>query len=255
MHLWKPIVRTMFALVLLSAALLTPLAASAQDASADPAYDYSDLQITNSSAVTSMATPQPGEATPAASEEHTGTIIGDPDAPVTMVIYADYQCPHCRDFHADIEPRIINDFVRTGMVKLELVDFPVIGMESVDDVFDDSKESVQAAEAASCAAEQDAFMPYREALYAGTLQPNSGALSNDTLMSLANELGLDSEAFGACLESGRYEEFIHTGLSEGLDKGISSTPSFIINGEVTMLTNGGYEPLADQLNEAYENAR
>lgn len=135
---------------------------------------------------------------------------------MTMVIYADSQCPHCRAFHADIAPHVIEDFVKTGMVRLELIDFPVIGMKSVDDVFDNSKESVQAAEAASCAAEQDAYMPYREAIYAGTFEPNSGALSDDTLTSLAGELELDAKQFDACLDSGRYEEFIYTVLFNGL---------------------------------------
>ena len=96
------------------------------------------------------------EATPAATPASTpiveldldnlrGYILGDTDAQNTLQIYADYRCPHCRAFHVDIEPGLIEDFVSPGRMNIEIFDFTVIGVPSFDALGDDSIESVQAA--------------------------------------------------------------------------------------------------------------
>jgi protein-disulfide isomerase len=91
-------------------------------------------------------------------------------------------------------------------------------------------ESVRAAEASECAAEQDAFWPYHDELFAR--QTQSGAFSDEGLNQIAADLGLDTAAFAECLSSGRYADLVaqDTALARSLQ--IGSTPTFLINGQV-----------------------
>lgn len=222
-------------------------AASAQDATADPAYDYEGIALQNPSATvvedaTPAATPESGIDGP-----H-GALLGDPEAPVLLQIYSDFQCPHCRTFHTDIEPLLVEEFVNTGQIRIEFVEFPIIGMSSVEDMTDDTKESVQAAEAVYCAAAQDAYMPYREALMAGTFQPNSGALSDEVLVGLAGDLDLDARAFETCIAEGTYEDDLAERWEMGLDAGVSGTPTMMIDGEI--LQPESWDDLAQMIEDA-----
>lgn len=230
--------------------LLPPLAASAQ------AAEFDGIPTENPSAITySLATPTASPATgatPEATSLRHGAYLGDPDAPVTMQIYADYQCPHCRSFHHTIEPLLIDDYVRDGHIRLEFIDFPIIGISSMDELTDDSKESVQAAEATMCAAEQNAYMEYREALYEDELTPNSGALSDDNLVAIAGNLGLERDRFESCLSSGRYEHAVIAGSRQGVELGVRGTPTMVIDGDV--LQPASYHELQDLLDQALEDA-
>jgi protein-disulfide isomerase len=235
----------------LALALLTttfaPLTATAQEDA------LAGLEVENASTVrTSDATPAASsEASPVASGELTGFLVGHPDAPVTLQIYADYQCPHCRNFAAIIEPQLIEDYVATGQVRIEFLDFTVVGVPSIDDLPDDSLESVQAAEAAMCAAEQDAYLDYRTTLISGEMQPNSGAFSNENLIGFAEELGLDADRFADCLENGVYEDAVIAFVHQAIDRGVQGTPTLSINGgEPFFLDQTGYEGLQQQLDAA-----
>lgn len=229
--------------------LASPLVALAQDAPTD------GLEVVNASTVRSdAATPAASpEASPAAGETLTGYLVGDPDAPVTLKIYADYQCPHCRNFATTIEPQLIADYVVTGKVRLEYLDFTVVGVPTIDALTDDSLESVQAAEAAMCAAEQDAYLPYRTALFAADVRPNSGALSDDNLIAIADGLGLDSARFTGCLENGTYEDAVIAFDYQAIDRGVEGTPSFSLNGsDPFFLPQNGYDGLKAILDAAIE---
>ncbi len=234
-------------LVVLVLMAASPLLTVAQDDAP------SDLQVENASTVrgTSGTPAASPEASPAAGDTLTGYLVGDPAAPVTLQIYADYQCPHCRNFATTIEPQLIDDYVATGKVRIEYLDFAVVGVPSLDALPDDSLESVQAAEAAMCAAEQDAYLPYRTALFEGDLQPNSGALSNDNLVAIADSLGLDPDRFTDCLETGTYEDAVIAYIYQAIDRGVQGTPSFSINGgEPFFLSQSGYEGLKQMLDDA-----
>lgn len=231
---------------LVMTAAAAPLAA-AQD---DP---LADLEVENASPVRSAdATPEASpEASPTATGDLTGYLVGDPDAPVTLQIYADYQCPHCRTFANTIEPQLIEDYVVTGDVRIEYLDFTVVGVPSIDALPDDSLESVQAAEAAMCAAEQDTYLDYRTTLFSGDMTPNSGAFSNENLIAMADELDLDVDRFTDCLENGVYEEAVIGFVSQAIDRGVQGTPSLSINGgEPFFLTESGYDGLKEQLDAA-----
>lgn len=249
MNPWRRTVISTLACILCASLLMSPAAAQI----ATP--DLSEITFVNPSFVNDMSATPAADATPAVDGEAHGGILGDPDAPVTLRIYADYQCPHCRNFHAIIEPQLIADYVVPGDIRLEFIDFPVIGIKSVQEWNDDGKESVQAAEATMCAAEQDAFMMYREALFTGDLKPNSGALSDENLVRIGDELGLDADALSACLASGRYEDAVVSQALAALDAGVQQTPSMAIDGDIIVLTQDGYDGLRLTLDEAIANSR
>lgn len=240
-------------IVALALLLLTIVAAPLATTAAAQDDALADLEVENASTVregdaTPTASP---EASPVAVGDLTGYLVGDPDAPVTLQIYADYQCPHCRTFANTIEPQLIEDYVVTGDVRIEYLDFTVVGVPSIDALPDDSLESVQAAEAAMCAAEQDAYVEYRTALFTGDVQPNSGAFSNENLVAMASDLDLDADRFTDCLENGVYEDAVIGFVYQAIDRGVQGTPSFSINGgEPFFMTESGYDSLKEQIDAA-----
>ena len=204
------------------------------------------LTLQNASFIESAGAASTPAASPEASPETTelrGYIFGDPEAPNTLRIFGDYRCPHCRAFAKDTEPQLIEEFVKSGQLNLEFVDFTVIQVPSFEELGDDSIESVQAAEAAACAAEQDGYLAYRDWLFSGELVTEDGGFSNENLIAAAEELGLDADQFGEALESGKYEQAIIESVTLGLEIGVQGTPTFTLNdGEPFFAPEGGYEP-------------
>ena len=120
-------------------------------------------------------------------------------------------------------------YIENGTLRLEWRDFPHFG-----------EESRKAAVAARAAQEQGKFWEYHDLLYQNQKSINSGAFSDDNLVSFAQEAGLDATRFRAALESRKYEAVVEKDFREGQDAGIVSTPSFEINGRVLV----GPQPLA-----------
>ena len=93
------------------------------------------------------------------------------------------------------------------------------------------QESQWAGEASECAAEQDAFWEYHDYLFDNHGGENRGAFSKENLKRFADELGLDTEAFNECLDSGRHTQIVQSETASGQQIGIQSTPSFLVNGQ------------------------
>jgi protein-disulfide isomerase len=216
-----------------------------------PTVDYTGIAFSAPDFVKGGGTPGAASPEAAAGPQLTGAVLGDPDAPVTMVVYADYQCPYCGVFARDIQPRVVGDFVREGKVKLEFREFPFLGG---DDLTDRGNESAQAAEAVMCAAEQGAYLDYHEKLYANQSGENNGAFSDSRLKSFAKDLSLNTNQFNACLDSGKYEPQLAQMKAEGQALGITGTPTFVINGQVTSMSAQGYDLLQKQLDTAVKQA-
>jgi protein-disulfide isomerase len=149
----------------------------------------------------------------------TERVKGFATAPVTIVEYADLQCPACARFTQTIEPQIEAAFIETGIATLEFRHYPFLG-----------QESLRAAEACECAAEQGAFFPYRDALYAAQRGENRGAFSDDNLRRIASEIGLDTRTFDDALASGRHANTTRQHTAEGKALGVQATPTFFIDG-------------------------
>lgn len=227
------------------------LAFAQREASAIQLQNASFIRDLSEAAVaTPDSTPAPG-ATPGALldlDELHGYILGDPDAPNTLQVYADYRCPFCRVFHTDVEPGLVEDFVSSGHMNIEMFDFTVVGVPDFDSLGDDSIESVQAAEAAACAAEQGEYLAFREWLYDGEPQTEDGDFSDENLIRAAEELGLDVDQFSASLLDGMYEDGIIAMVAHGIDRGVQGTPTMILNdGEPFFMPDEGYDRLKEDL--------
>jgi protein-disulfide isomerase len=146
-----------------------------------------------------------------------GTTLGNPDAPLTIFEYSDFQCPYCRIAALEIVPQIEAEYVATGKVKIVWKQFPIEG-----------DESVWAAEASECAAEQNAFWEYHDTLFLNRQGINVGTFVISNLKLMAKELGLDTEAFNTCLDEGRYDDKVADDYSEGRLRQITGTPTFFV---------------------------
>lgn len=166
-----------------------------------------------------------GDWEPANREQVSGRVAGSPTAPVRIVEFADFQCPHCQTFALDLEPTIHEEYVATGEATLELHYFPFIG-----------EESFAAAAAAECAADQNRFWDYHDILFLRQGASNQGAFSTSNLKRFARELqaeftDFDLGEFDQCVDSGRHEALVEELRDQAVAAGVSSTPSFLINGQ------------------------
>ena len=145
---------------------------------------------------------------------------GDPNAPVTIIEFADFQCPYCGRFFDETKPQIDEQYMQSGKVRFAYFNFAFLG-----------PESNSAAEAAECAADQSKFWEYHDKLYGSQSGENQGAFNKDNLKKFAEELGLDTSAFNECLDSGKYTQLIQDESSMASSIGVRSTPTFLINGQ------------------------
>ena len=146
--------------------------------------------------------------------------LGASTAPVTIIEYADYQCPYCATWAKTVEPQIKQAYIDTGKVKLEWHDMAWMGGESKD-----------AANAARCAGDQGKFWAYHDLLYQSQAGQNSGAFSKDRLKAFGQQLGLKAATFDACVDSDKYGGAVQADFAQAAKLGITGTPAFFINGQ------------------------
>ena len=145
---------------------------------------------------------------------------GDPNAPVTIIEFGDFQCPFCGRFATSTEPQINEAYIQGGKVRFGYFNFAFLG-----------QESNWAAEAAECASDQNKFWEYHDMLYSSQSGENQGAFNKDNLKKFAEDLGLDTSAFNECFDSGKYTQLIQEESSTASSIGVRSTPTFFINGQ------------------------
>ncbi len=144
--------------------------------------------------------------------------LGNDDAPVTLYEFADFQCPHCKDYSQIYSRSIKRDFIATGQAKLVWVNFAFQG-----------DESKSAAAAAFCAHSQGGFWSYHDWLFENQAAiANTGGFSRPRLEMIASESGLNLDDFKACLADAAMIELVETDIAFARESGIESTPSFII---------------------------
>lgn len=139
---------------------------------------------------------------------------GDRSARVTLVEFADYQCPFCaRHFRATL-PQLERDYIGTGKLRYVFRDFP---LQSIH------KEAFRAAEAANCAGEHGKFWEMHDRLFA-----NQKSLGANQLGLHAEAVGLDGPEFERCLASGKYAAKIRRDMADGQKAGVRATPTFLV---------------------------
>jgi protein-disulfide isomerase len=148
-----------------------------------------------------------------------GSALGDPNAPVRVEEFGDYQCPACAAFFINLEPQIIKNYVDTKKVYFSFTPFSFIGQESID-----------AAQAAYCARDQGKFWEYHDYLYNNQSGENQGNFTVARLETFAQTLGLNAATFKTCLEGKKYSAQVQSDYDYGVGKNVTSTPSFIVDG-------------------------
>ena len=171
-------------------------------------------------------TPTPFRSTPTLSPAAfnvSGRTLGDPQAPVTLVVYSDFQCPYCKDFADGSEHRIIDDLVKTGRINFTYKYFPVVDKNSIG-------ESHWAAYAAECASEQNKFWDYHDKLYSEWRGENKKAFTKEMLKVYAAEIKLDTVKFNPCVDSDKHASLVAEHEKEATQLGLPGTPFFLLNG-------------------------
>ena len=142
-----------------------------------------------------------------------GYMMGQPNAPVTMVEFTDLECPFCRQFHMTAFEQIQKNYIETGKVRYISLDFPL----SIH------AYAMPAAEAAQCAGEQGQFWQMRHTIFV-----NNEHLTPTIFDTFAKDLKLNLTQFDACVTSKKYAARIAQDQQEGTLAGVSGTPTFVI---------------------------
>ena len=159
-------------------------------------------------------------------------IMGNSNAPITILEWGDYQCTFCYKFHQSTLDIINEDFIKTGKVNLVFKDFPLNG-----------PDSLLAAEATYCAEDQEKYWQYHDELYKNWGGEKTGWITRDSLDEFAMTVNLDLDEFNQCLDEHKYQNKVNSIHEFGKEIGIDATPSFLVfNGEKIIKIRGN-QPL------------
>ena len=148
------------------------------------------------------------------------TILGNPNAKITIVEFGDYQCTFCYKFHDETMKKINEVYIKTENVNFIYKDFPLNG-----------KQSILASEASYCAQKQNKFWEYHDILYNNWGGENTGWITEKVLLGFAKNLELNLDDFSNCLRNSEFRQKVLDNEQFGKDIGINATPSFLIFNE------------------------
>ncbi len=212
-----------FGLLLLAVAL-----AGCQQQAADqplPAADVEEASPTHSPTAGRSSSkptePAPGPTPASIAPADDAMVLGDPDAPVTIVEFSDYQCPYCATYSEENWPKIQSELIDTGRVRYVFKDYPLTGLHP---------RAPQAHVAARCAGEQGAYWAMHDRLFEGQSEWGSRSDPGGTFEAFAADIGLEASRFETCLESGEWNDAVDGDVAEGARLGVRGTPTFFVNG-------------------------
>ncbi len=158
------------------------------------------------------------KATPAQAE---GYLMGNPDAPVQIMEFADFECPACGQFATITEPDVRKRIVQTGLASYRFFDFPLTEIH---------KNTLAASNAAACAADQGKFWEMHDALYEHQPEWSSEATSDPKKFfeRYAKGMGLDVSTWSKCYDDERHLSRIMSNRAEGERRNVRQTPTFVI---------------------------
>ncbi|MHB1161188.1 MAG: DsbA family protein [Chloroflexota bacterium] len=166
----------------------------------------------------SAAAGSAGSNPQAASKGPERRAVGNPQAPVVVTEWFDYQCPACRAYTLTRDVPLEQQYAATGKVRLVYRNYAFLGLESI-----------LAAEAAECAADQGRYNDYRLALMQRQRGENLGTFRPENLKAIAAEVGLNQATFNACLDSGVHRQAVLAEQKEGEAQGVNATPTIYVN--------------------------
>ena len=145
------------------------------------------------------------------------SVLGDKNAPVTIVEWSDYECPFCARFHSETFGQIKSKYIDTGKVKFVYRDFPLSFHQNAQ----------PAAEAAECAGEQNKYWEMHNLLFTQGVQGGVASFKQ-----FAKQIGLNTATFNTCLDTGKMKAEIQKDFADGQKVGIQGTPGFVVNGQL-----------------------
>lgn len=149
-----------------------------------------------------------------------GVTIGDPDAPIKIVEFADYQCPGCGQFARAIKPRVDLAHVQTGDASFVFFDFPLVQIHP---------HAFLAARAARCAGDQEKYWEYHDALFANQATWAASSSPVRLFVDYAEGIALAPEEFESCLRSDRHADVVTANMRLGEELGVNGTPTVMIS--------------------------
>ncbi|MGQ9925970.1 MAG: DsbA family protein [Chloroflexaceae bacterium] len=147
---------------------------------------------------------------------------GNPDAPLTVIEYADYECPACAYYNRNMAPIISRDYIETGKVKFVYHEVPLTI----------HRHAVPAAAAARCAGEQGKFWQMHDMLYLNQQQWSPLNNVQNVFSGYAGQLGLDRAAFDACVSNDAQSQAVAAAAEAAFAAGVNATPTFNVNGRI-----------------------
>jgi protein-disulfide isomerase len=151
--------------------------------------------------------------------------MGDPDAPVKIIEFSDYQCPFCERFSTDTEPALVETYIATGKVYFT---YRSAGNWFSANIGGGQTESEDAAKAAYCAGDQNKYWEMHDMLFANVIGEDVGSFKDRRLNAIAEAAGLDMAEYKDCYSSNKYQDQVDLDFQEGVQAGVSGTPSFLL---------------------------
>lgn len=146
-------------------------------------------------------------------------VLGDSDAPITLIEFGDYQCHFCNVFFHSTEDDILKNYVETGKVKMIFKDYNIIGPDSIN-----------ASHGAHCANDQGLFWEYHDILYSNWTGENNGWASSENLGKFAQEIGLDMDVWSECMVNAIHSQTILASNKDAKNLELTGTPAFFVIG-------------------------
>jgi protein-disulfide isomerase len=174
--------------------------------------------------------------------------MGDPNAPITIEEFSDFQCPYCERFHRETEPLLRQYYIDPGKVRFV---YRSMGNFVSDNIArargtPATTESQDAALAAYCAGDQNKFWEMHAHLFANVLGEDAGSFTGKRLKAIAEQVGLNMGQFNSCYDSGKYLDRVQQDANDGQAANITGTPGFLVtytvNGEKKTRLIEGSQP-------------
>ena len=168
------------------------------------------------------------------------TMLGNPNAEITIVEFGDYQCTFCYKFHDETMKKINQEYIKTANVNFIYKDFPLNG-----------EQSILASEASYCAQKQNKFWEYHDTLYNNWGGENTGWITENILQEFARDVELNLDEFSQCLENSEFRQKVLDNEQFAREIGINATPSFLIFNDSELYRIIGAQPF-DRFEQAFE---
>jgi protein-disulfide isomerase len=208
-----------------AAAATAIITACSPSQSAPPA---SNTAPSGAASTTAAAAAKPTDPLLVAADK--GRIEGDANAKTWLIVASDFQCPFCKQWHDESYRTVVNEYVRTGKIRVAYVNYP-LGQH---------QNAMPTAEAAMCASAQGKFWQYHDALFETQDKWESLPMPAMMLDSLAGAVGLDKVEWKKCVDSGKMKALITADRDRAAAAGVQSTPTFMLGNRLMQ----GSQPLA-----------